>query len=46
VVAQQYLPDALESRRYYEPSDRGHERVIGERLRAWRNHPGRSPERR
>jgi putative ATPase len=36
VGTQQYLPDALGARRYYEPTDRGHERVIGERLRAWR----------
>ncbi len=33
---QQYLPDELEGRRYYEPSDRGHERVVGERLQRWR----------
>jgi len=36
VVAQQHLPDALAGRRYYEPSDRGHERAIAERLRHWR----------
>jgi len=36
VVAQQYLPDALEDRVFYEPTDRGHERTIGERLRTWR----------
>jgi putative ATPase len=36
VVAQDYLPDALRGRRYYEPTDRGHEREIGERLRQWR----------
>ena len=36
VVAQDHLPEALLGRRYYEPSDRGHEREIGERLRAWR----------
>ena len=29
---QQYLPDALRDRRYYFPSDQGHERVIGERM--------------
>lgn len=32
----QYLPDALRGRRYYEPSDNGEERAIGERLRGWR----------
>jgi len=46
VVEQQYLPDALTHRRYYEPTDRGHERIVAERLRAWRNHPAPSPERR
>src|SRR6185436_2515834 len=35
-VEQQYLPDALGDRRYYEPTDRGRERDIGERLRATR----------
>ncbi len=38
LVGQQYLPDALAGRRYYEPSDRGHERAIAERLRQWRSH--------
>lgn len=32
VVAQQYLPDALQGRRYYEPRPLGGEREIGERL--------------
>ncbi|OCG75852.1 replication-associated recombination protein A [Microbacterium sediminis] len=32
VVAQQYLPDALAGRRYYEPRPLGGEREIGERL--------------
>lgn len=32
-VPQAYLP---EGRRYYEPSDRGHEKRIGERLAWWR----------
>src|SRR5947207_1360379 len=36
VVEQDYLPERLRSRRYYEPSDRGREREIGERLHAWR----------
>jgi putative ATPase len=30
---QQYRPAALHGHRYYEPSDRGHEVVVGERLR-------------
>ncbi|WP_407317753.1 replication-associated recombination protein A [Isoptericola halotolerans] len=32
VAAQQYLPDELVGRRYYEPSDRGYERQVAERL--------------
>jgi len=41
IGTQRHLPDTLVGRRYYEPSDRGHERAIGERLRAWR---ARKPE--
>ena len=33
---QQYRPDALVDRIYYEPSDRGHEVVVAERLRKLR----------
>ena len=33
-VEQQYLPDALEGRRYYEPSDQGWEQRIRERMDA------------
>lgn len=29
----EYLPQALSGRKYYEPADRGHERVLGENLR-------------
>jgi putative ATPase len=29
---QQHLPDALRERRYYQPTERGHERVIKERM--------------
>ncbi|WP_418276776.1 replication-associated recombination protein A [Isoptericola jiangsuensis] len=32
VAAQQYLPDELVGQRYYEPTDRGFERQVGERL--------------
>lgn len=35
-VIQQYLPDRLQGRRYYEPSEQGYERVIKERLERWR----------
>ena len=31
-VDQQYLPDKLAERRYYEPSDHGYEKVISERM--------------
>jgi len=36
IVAQQYLPDRLRDRRYYEPADHGEERTIRERLAWWR----------
>ena len=32
---QQYLPDGLAGRRYYEPSEQGSEATIAERLRRW-----------
>jgi putative ATPase len=35
-VEQQYLPDRLLGRRYYDPSEEGHEREIRRRLEAWR----------
>jgi len=31
-VAQQYLPDALQGKLFYQPSDQGYERQIGERV--------------
>ncbi len=37
VVSQQYLPDELAGRRYYDPGDEGYERDIGRRLAVWRN---------
>jgi len=43
-VEQQYLPDELAGREYYEPTDRGREREIGERLRAWRGSRRRGPK--
>jgi putative ATPase len=48
VVEQEYLPDALAGRQYYDPTDRGREREIGERLRAWRARrarPAKTPHR-
>jgi len=44
-VEQQYLPDALEGRRYYEPSDQGMERQIGERLERLRGERKRRQDR-
>jgi len=35
-VAEEYLPDELRGRRWYEPVDAGDERQIAERLGAWR----------
>jgi putative ATPase len=35
-IPQQYLPDALAGRRFYEPSDQGYEQGIAERLARWR----------
>jgi len=35
-VPQQYLPDEMRGRRYYEPGDQGYEKVIKERLLRWR----------
>jgi len=36
-VSQQYLPDGMEGSVFYEPSGRGYEREISERLRLWRS---------
>lgn len=35
-VVQQYLPDRLQGRRYYDPSDQGYEKEIRRRLDHWR----------
>jgi hypothetical protein len=35
-VEQQYLPDRLAGRRYYEPSDHGYEKAIADRMDARR----------
>jgi putative ATPase len=43
-VAEEYLPEALRGRRYYVPSDSGHERAIKERLLALRGHAQREPK--
>ena len=36
-IPQEYLPDALRGRRFYEPSDFGFEKRIAERLEWWRS---------
>jgi putative ATPase len=36
-VPQQYLPDGLQGRRYYEPSEQGYEKEIKRRLGRWRH---------
>ena len=36
IVAQDHLPERLSGHRFYEPTDRGFERTIAERLAAWR----------
>jgi putative ATPase len=36
-VVQEYLPEKLKGRRFYRPSDQGHERRIRERLDLWRS---------
>jgi putative ATPase len=43
VAEQEYLPEALRDRRYYEPTDRGREREIAERLQNWRTRPPKPP---
>ena len=39
-VSQQYLPNQLQHRRYYKPSDQGYEKLIKERLAKWREKDG------
>lgn len=36
VKGEQYLPDELKGKHYYEPSENGYEKVIAERLKNWR----------
>ncbi len=35
IADQQHLPDALAGRRFYEPSEHGHEADVAARMRAW-----------
>jgi putative ATPase len=36
VADEQYLPDKLKGKRYYEPTEHGYEKNISERLKGWR----------
>jgi len=42
-VAQEYRPTTVAGTVYYEPSDRGHEAVVAERLRRWRSGEDATP---
>jgi putative ATPase len=44
-VEQEYLPEEVRGRRYYQPTDRGAEREIGERLRRLRSGASADAER-
>ena len=35
-AVQEYMPDALAGELFYSPTDRGYEKMIGERLKRWR----------
>ncbi|MGE5254041.1 MAG: replication-associated recombination protein A [Planctomycetaceae bacterium] len=41
IVAQEYFPEELGTRTYYHPTERGFEKIIGQRLEAWRKKIGR-----
>jgi putative ATPase len=36
IAAQEHLPEKLQGRTYYTPSDSGHEKEINQRMRAWK----------
>jgi putative ATPase len=40
-IPQDYLPDPLKGRSFYSPSDRGYEKIIGERMDHWRKERNR-----
>ncbi len=44
VTTMDCLPDNLRGRRFYEPTDRGLEKAIGERIAAWRSARSRARE--
>jgi putative ATPase len=35
-ISQDYLPDKLKGKAYYIPTDRGYEKIIGEKIKQWR----------
>ena len=39
-VEQQHLPDSLQGKHYYTPSDQGYEKQVAARLKAWRQKKG------
>jgi putative ATPase len=41
IVAQDHFPEDLGTRTYYHPTERGFEKIIGQRLEAWRKKIGR-----
>ena len=41
IVPQDYFPEELGTRTYYHPTDRGFEKIVGQRLEAWRKKLGR-----
>jgi putative ATPase len=42
-VRQEYLPEKLKGRRYYNPTERGFEKIIRNRLEQWRKTGGKKP---
>jgi putative ATPase len=36
IVPQDYLPDELKGRVFYQPTERGYEKLVKERLERWR----------
>ena len=43
-VIQEYLPEKLKGQRFYEPSGRGYEKVIKQRLDGWRRLQGKAQQ--
>jgi len=44
-VEQQNLPDALQGKQFYTPSDQGYEKQVAAQLKAWRQQRGKPDER-